>query len=293
MSSKNLSRNAPRKRIYVLMVFFLLFAFSVLYPESIKPTIIKKEIQWGNNSIIVDIEMPLEKTEKVFPVAKSKAELAIEQNMPFIIKKTLESINIDSYTSLKDKSEELPELLNFFSRQKIKKIFSRMSKDNMILEARYKIAIYPDIVSFFVNHTQTSEIPYTMNYTPTREFSGLVIFAKGKLPVHGEKKKEKLQPALFYRIYNDKMDLLFEKEMVNPEYLRKWGMGSYSSSINLKTQENRIGRSPLKIAAVGIFGKNYTDIIIAGEDANKLLYDNRNRKNFLEGRILIILDNWN
>jgi hypothetical protein len=129
-----------------------------------------------------------------------------------------------------------------------------------------------------------------LTWAPSAEFSGLVIYAADELPIQGEPNSDEefLKPAMFPRIYDENMRLIAEVKMVEPEFLKQWGIVGYSKDTNEAPFLERIGRTPLRTSAVRLFGTNRTDIIIPLEIANKLLQNDHNLDLISQGRILII-----
>ena len=117
----------------------------------------------------------------------------------------------------------------------------------------------------------------------------LVIYAGIPLDVHGTYVKKFLNPALFIKIYDEDMNVIIEKGKMSPEYLKKWGSVAYTDDFNESSYRVRIGKKPLRTIAKGIFGTNYTDIILSDKVIEKLWSTKKNSKILEEGRILVII----
>jgi len=78
--------------------------------------------------------------------------------------------------------------------------------------------------------------------------------------------------------------------MGDPAYLSRWGVAAYSSSLDERPFLERIGYNPLRVFAIGLFGKYPTDILLSREDGYRILSRPHNRQLLKEGRILIITD---
>ena len=76
--------------------------------------------------------------------------------------------------------------------------------------------------------------------------------------------------------------------MISPEYIKKWGMVIYGNSFDENLYQSRIGITPLRIIAKGLFGKNNSDIIISNKEANILIGTEENLKIISQSRILIL-----
>jgi hypothetical protein len=110
------------------------------------------------------------------------------------------------------------------------------------------------------------------------------------LPVHGTRERARLEPCLYPEIYDDQMRLVLERLMVRPDAVRRWGVAAYTDEVDEGPWISRIGQSPIRILAGGIFGSIPTDIKIPVEQADRILASDHNRRLLTEGRILIIIE---
>jgi hypothetical protein len=94
------------------------------------------------------------------------------------------------------------------------------------------------------------------------------------------------------------MNLVFERNMVEPALGQKQGMVHYTGreSIMRPTPSaldealiTRVGENPLRIMARGVFGVVPTDPIIDREDALLILSSEANRRLLREGKVAIVL----
>ena len=125
---------------------------------------------------------------------------------------------------------------------------------------------------------------------PTRNFSGLVIYAKGELPAHGKDAREAVRPAVFPKLYDEDMNLLLSVQMCDPAYLEKWGMAAYTDSEAGSAFLERIGAVPLRTVARGVFGINSTDLLLPSDAVQRLLVREANQTMLRQGRVLIVID---
>ena len=142
----------------------------------------------------------------------------------------------------------------------------------------------------FVTHSRLVALPATLGFNPSRKFSGIVIYAKGKIPVWGTNELDELTPALLPKIYNDELELIATPLMADPKMLNRWGFVVYTNSIDEQEFIQRIGNYPLRTMLRSIYGVNNTDLIITKDVALKLLSSRDNDRIIREGRILIIID---
>ncbi len=95
------------------------------------------------------------------------------------------------------------------------------------------------------------------------------------------------------------MNLIFERNMVNPETVKRAGMVTYINADAVfqdtpsgmdETLIRLVGNNPLRIIAQGVFGVHPTDPIINREDALIILSNEENRRLLREGRVIIVMD---
>ena len=73
------------------------------------------------------------------------------------------------------------------------------------------------------------------------------------------------------------MELIYEKNMVEPSIALRKGLVSYADRINEKEFAERIGNDPLRIKAQKVFGVYRTDPVISRDDALKILSFTKSR----------------
>ena len=128
-----------------------------------------------------------------------------------------------------------------------------------------------------------------LGYSPSRAYTGILIYAGDELPVRGERVSGKLRPCLFPRIYDEDMRIVLERGKVDPEVLAERGPVGYARATTTKA-EDRIGEDPLRIMAVAVFGTNRTDVILSREDADRIFALPENRELVRQGKVLVVLD---
>ena len=152
-----------------------------------------------------------------------------------------------------------------------------------------RISLFPDIAEVFIEHRTGYSLPATLFYVPSAPFSGILIYASGELPVHGENRSAPLEPALFPRIWDSDMNLLFESRMMDREDLLKTGPVAYADSLDAPAIAERVGRNPIRILARGVFGLAPTDPIIPREDALAIRNSPEGAELLRRGKIMIVI----
>lgn len=253
----------------------------------------ESRIDWRESTFIIEARIDLSKQNSFIPLARSQSEQLVEQRLPITFRRTLADLIIDSYYTAGEMAADSPELVRAINNLTYKntKTFSHISSNLQRFSVSYTYRFYPDIIDIFTFHNRPYNPPRVLSYVPTAAFTGIIIYMKDIFPVHGERGLETgLRPCLFPKIYDEDMNLIYEKGMVDPDVLRKWGMVAYTDSLDLREFRDRVGASPLRVLGRGIFGKNYSDIIIDTQTAQKILFHPENRKLLTEGKVLIICE---
>ncbi len=272
------------------LLFFLLFT-QPSYGES-RTVAFTHTMNWSSMELLLELKADLPSEGTNLSKARSTAEQAIAEELPLCIRDALFPLFIDSFRTVKEATKGDAGLLSklYGIAASGEKSFSRFTTDMKSLTVSYRLPLYPYIVTPFITHSFPYNPPRLLSWEPANKFSGIVIYVKGEYPIYGEGKQGKLNPCFFPAIYNEDMQLILESKMMLPKTLAHWGVAAYSDTTDEKPFAERIGNAPYRILAVGIYGKNRTDIIVPREAGNKLLYSEYTRTLLAEGKILIIYD---
>lgn len=288
------SKNCPGKKLFLPLFIFFFISFFVhpafsQTPESVLSS--RTAIDWQTGTIKMEASIDIVRAGIRLPAGRMEAERLLDSYVPDSVRSYVYSILVDSYRTvsdtLSDGSLNPAELEQFLeSGKKLKSAFSRDLK-NFNAEYEWLLA---DLVKLYVRHSVALEPAKPDYYTPGRSYSGIIIYAKGKLPVRGEHREGFLEPCLFPRIFDSSMNTIFERNSVYPDVLKNWGPLVYSYGKNIEEINNRTGTDPMRIIAQGFFGSFRTDIVLSNEDAGKILTLEANRELLKQGRIVVIFD---
>ena len=281
-----------RSSLSRLVYCFLLVLVGTAALHGYEQITYERAVDWrdGSYSLLIDVE--LEGDELFLPSIRHTIEQDIFNQLPRIMQNSIADFPVDSAHTVRDYTEENPLLTRTLEELAHKGVreYSHLSKDMTSFKLKYRYNLYPDIISLFVEHTYNYKPARFLHYEPTNDFWGLVIYARGEYPVHGEDDETAVVPSLFPRIYDENMNLILEKGMLPPKVLYTRGVAAYTEELNERRYLERIGYTPLRTIATGVFGINRTDIIIPNNAARKLLTSDHNRSMLQEGRILIICE---
>jgi hypothetical protein len=251
-----------------------------------------RAIDWEKGELTLTLSAALARTGPNRPAAAITAERRIDTDLSKIFSEALLPLQIDSSMTFLESIEN-----GAFTAAEIlavahtaKKSVPRYSQDMQTVLVDYTYRLYDSLAAYFIRHSRPAEIPRHLAWLPTREYTGIVIYAGKSLPVHGEAFESPIVPCLFPEIFDEQGNPVLGIEMGDPAYLKRWGSAAYSASFDESPWQERIGSRPLRIIASGLYGKYPTDIKISLEDAARILALPANRRLLAEGRVLIIFD---
>ncbi len=274
------------QKLYVTAVLFLCSAGFL----SAGDYTVSSQIKWVQGEWVLNITCPLKQSEMVLPALKSRAEDTVSDDLKDIIFAQLQTLVLDSRTTVREYIQQHPEVIPhiYALSDKARRTFSLLSKDMKNVKIQYKLYLYPDIAALFTQNQQLEQIPPLLHFVPSTNFTGIIIYVKKTLPQFGKKSNGQFNPSLFPRIFDDTMNLVMDKYNVDPKSIRKWGTVGFRTDLNIRNSAKRVGLHPLKIAARGLFGIKNTDIIIPASEAAKILSRKSNINLIYNGRIIIV-----
>ena len=272
-----------------LTVFVLCaLAFCYGYPSGMESQTVQN---WETAQVDSKITIDLNKSGLYLPTDRNAAIRLIQQNRSSLLKNAYLSILVDSSHRIGNYLAE--EKISFTD---INTVINNGKSTAPILSQELQTAIIyhqnplQELANLFVKHNA----PYTPSFFPfgtaSKVYTGILIDARGQLPVHGEYSSEQLNPCLFPKIWNKNMNLIYEKNIVDPDQAKKHSIVLYTGTLDESEYRGRIGTEPLRIIARGVFGDNRTDPIISNEDAERILAKKENIELLRQGKIVIVCD---
>lgn len=251
----------------------------------------RSHIDWTKKSFTSNVSMDVVKAGIPMPSGKASCVNRIQMQLPVLIKDPLLSIYVDDEKTLGDMVLEGKVTLEDLTRiidgsKQTPAVFAGGGNE---LSTTHSVLLN-NIGALLVKH----RYPYTpqkpIDTIATRAYTGIVIDARGTLPVHGEFVKSKVSPCLFPKIWNENMDLLYERNMVDPNVAKGSMIVQYGASTDFKNYESRVGKDPLWITAKKVYGQNRCDPVISWDDYLRIASNNANLNLLAEGKVVIILD---
>lgn len=285
--------NFSKNKRFISLFPLLFFLIGTLFAEDYKAPKLQatSSINWITRDFKTNITLNTKEAEIEMPTGKKTASNLIIHQMPVLIQPPLLSLFCNANENIENKVVQnqlsLEQVYNFIlSGYKSNDVFS---PDLKYLKTTNTININ-ELSKDLVRHNQpyTPDIP--IDTVPSRKYSGIIIDARGANPVHGEYIESDTYPCLFPKIWDEQMEVVYEKNLAIPEIVKDDGLVSYHYSDDIDLYEDRVGADPLYIKATEVYGRNRTDPIIKKKDALKILTIPENIQLLKEGKIVILLD---
>ena len=277
--------------VFIFSAVFCVFASAQQKNASITA---KSRVDWTTKIFTTQIALDVTNTNMKLPAGRNSAESLIKLKTPGLVKPSILSLFVDNSSYLADTV-----LNETISMEDVTKI---------IEHGRQTPALYTTDGNG-VNTTKTIDIntisrelirhkfPYSpdepIEIVSSRPYSGIIIDARGAIPVHGEYVKSEVYPCFFPTVWDENMEIIYEKNISDREISRQNGLVQYGWQEDFSAYENRIGLDPLYIKANKVYGRNRTDPIIRKNDALRILTVDENRELLKQGKVVILLDKKN
>ena len=225
------------------------------------------------------------------PSGKKKASALIKSKMPELIQPPLLGLYADSSNTLEDtvilQDLSLDDVYLFITNgYKTPDVFSH---DAASLHSTNTLNV-DKLGQKLVHHRTVYQPEEPIDTVASRAYSGIIIDARGKLPVHGEFVQSPVNACFFPTLWDENMNIIYEKNEADPKVIKESGLVAYDYSTSPERYAKRVGSDPLYIKATQVFGINRTDPIIKRSDALKILTVPENVKLMNEGKVVILLD---
>ncbi len=249
------------------------------------------EINWMSRTFTSNLTLDTKKAGLEMPSGKKKASSIIKSKMPQLIQPPLLSLYADSSNTLEDlvinQDITLDDVYQFIlNGYKTPDVFTPDASSIYSTNTLNVDLLGQKLVRHYYGYTPEEPI----DIVPSRAYSGIIIDARGKLPVHGEFVKGDTNACFFPTIWDENMNIIYEKNEVAPDIVRQNGLVTYDYSNSTERYAWRVGNDPLYIRATEVFGINRTDPVIKRSDALKILTVPENIKLLNEGKVVILLD---
>lgn len=268
-----------------------LLSFSIILSLSAQSVSSESTVDWTNRTFTSTLNLDMNQANLSFPTGKNTASNRMNSQLPLLIKDPLLSLKVDSSYTLNDMI--VNDLLSFDSITSIIETGTKspaiFSQTGLALNMNHQMNL-ANIGILMIKHRYPYSPKEPIQQVASRKYTGIIIDARGSLPVQGEFVQDQVDPCFFPTVWDDDMNLLYEKNMTNAAIAQKEGIVHYDYSDDESRYQDRIGNDPLRIRARKVYGINRTDPIISRNDALKILSIPENIQLLNEGRVVILLD---
>jgi hypothetical protein len=232
------------------------------------------------------------------PIGRIYAEGFISDEYPYLVQPYLLSLPVDSSTTVRDLlnrgefSLQGADIMSLTTR----KIPPAMSEDLGTMSARYILNLN-NLSDQLIRHSRPRDTVRILTPTPVTSYSGIIIIADEAVPIHGRNTSAIPLPCIFPKIWDTNMNLIYERNMVDPQNVHAIVQYASRDDIFQTTPSGLqddlisvVGSNPLRIIARGVFGIRPTDPIIDEHDALVILSSEHNRRLLREGKVIIVLN---
>ena len=283
-----------RRTIVFSLIVCAAFSTRIFAAET-KPIISSSStIDWSKSNFVSDVRLDTERAGISMPSGKRAAINFVETKLPDLIKDPLLSLYVNS-------SQQLADLViaNDITLEQLTKIIDDGKKTpgiftdgSLTLLTTHTINLRA-ISSLMIKHHFPYKNAQPIENVASRVYSGIIIDARGELDVHGEFMTDSVYPCFFPQLWDENMNLIYERNMGNPDSEFTDGMIHYDWRDDESYYQSRIGSDPLHIKARKVYGHLRTDPVISREDALKILSVPENLKLLQEGKVVVLLDKEN
>jgi len=284
---------------YPLGALFVLFLASTLPTPAQESGDVSSvsEFDWSRSTLEMTISTVRDPMGRNGAAASLDAQRRLDEHFVRRLLDRLYDVPIDSRMTIGQYIEQDPQITTelFERASEADRGVPYTSPDLSRLLRRYSVRVFPDLAEIFVHHEAPFPMEEVIRWLPTRQYTGVVIYAGEPLPVRGEEAPdggplyEEIEPALFPEILDTNFRPVLQQDMLYPDWIRRWGIVAYTESSDETAWIDRVGNRPLRIMAEQVFGIRRSDIVISPGDADRLLASDHNRDILRQGRILVIV----
>lgn len=255
---------------------------------------LSRSIRWDKLQLEASSALDLASARLKLPTGRSQAEEIADMEFPRLVQPTILALPVDSSSTVEDLIGSGTLTLNdvVSTVSSARRSAPVLSTDLGTLSVSYGIDLHA-LAARLVRHRHAAEPKRTLDGRATRSYTGIVIYADDALAVHGRHEVVRASACFFPKIWDSDMNLIYERNMVDPEIAIERGIVRYASTREadegVPALTDLVGPSPLRILASGLFGIRATDPVIDRDDALKITSSEDNRRLLREGRVVIVL----
>jgi len=259
---------------------------------------ISGSVEWDTLRINAAVSLNLAQSGLKLPAGRTRGETLLNSSYPSLIEPYLLELQVDSSTTIADLVNSGELSLSHFETisHRANSSSPALSPDMKNITKSVTIPL-SNISAALLSRNRASPVLRTLTPISTAKYTGIIIIALDELPIHGMKSSAMPVPCLFPKIWDSDMNLIYDRNMLEPQF--EGTMVRYSAAQNIfqknpsglsEELQKVVGDRPLRIFAQGVFGIKPTDLIIERSDALTIISSEENRKLLSQGKVVFILD---
>jgi len=267
----------------------ILIALPCLAQEKIETDLLGTEIDWFKLKITAKLERPVPKLvldpedpEYRKPgtsdsTSFSKIKKSMKETLRLNLSQKIESIYYDSNSKISEFAlGQRRERLNEYFFQELEVFQFHRERNTLQAKSSINFLGKQGLLAYLPTEYEKEEFPLFSEKVSPEAYSGLVVDAK-HLP---------LKTALFPKILSDRGLEIYSPIYVKEAYALEMGYIQYRTG---GFKDTKIGKKPYYVVALGLSGKNETDLVLASTDVLRILAHPETRKNLKQCRVLILV----
>jgi hypothetical protein len=276
--------------------FPALFFIRVLAVAAEPSEAVQGAVDWEKMEISLEVSLNLTQNGYQLPAGRTASEAELGRRYPVLARPVLEALPINSSATVGGYLEE-GRLGSWFTDEAAATAVSVppfLSADFRNIRSVYRLSLATVAALIPPRQNPVLAVP-PLNSVDSGAYTGIIVIADEELPVHGKRAAALPLPSLAPRLWDSGMGLLFDRSktqsgIVPFHYMNAGNIFSSRPGGLSPAAEAVVGASPLRIIAREVFGEHPTDLVIAAEDAEKILSNEDNRRLLREGKLVIILN---
>ncbi len=251
----------------------------------------ESHVDWTKKTFVSDINLDIEKAGIPMPSGKSLSLNRIKMELPILVKDPLLSINVDDTNTLGDLVLDGTITLEYLTQtiDESRQTPPYFDTNKNVLKTSNTLMLQ-QIGSSLVKHHVPFSLEKPIDRISSREYTGIIIDARGLLQVQGEHTRSQVEPCIFPKIWNEEMTLVYERNMVDPKIAVSSGIVDYLKGQGTSKKTERAGKDPLWIDAKKVYGINRCDPVISYDDYLRITSVPKNLELLKQGKVVILLD---
>jgi hypothetical protein len=279
------------KAFFPALFFIRVFAVAAEPAEAVKGT-----VDWEQMEISLEVSLDLAQNGYQLPAGRTASETELSRRYPVLARPALEALPVNSSATVGGYMEE-GRLAPGFTGEAAAMAVSVppfLSPDFRNIRSTYRLSLAAVMALIPPRQNPVLAAP-PLNPVETDPYTGIIVIADEELPVHGKRAAARPLPSLSPRLWDSGMGLLFDRSKAQSgtapfHYMSAENIFSSRPGGLSPVAEAVVGANPLRIIAIEVFGEHPTDLVIAAEDAEKILANEGNRRLLREGKLAIILN---